>query len=220
MRLDFCGLGYSLDPPSHEDELANATSDIDAAIKQLQEHYQLEQFSLVGLCSGADNAFRIALKRPQIKGLILLDCYAYTNLRNRVNHYLQRIFRLSIWVDWVKSKFAKKRPKFGGSRSLAEAEGRRDLWEVNQPSLPEFRKGLSDLVARDTQLLFVYSGGAVAYNYEGQLKATVPEARNQQVSVVHYPNADHTYILSDDRKQMIDRVTSWIYESFGSKHID
>ncbi len=214
LRLDFSGLGYSKNPLDFDQERENIRRDIKQSIQHMKDELGIEQVVLLGLCSGADNAYRAALEFPQVTGVVMFDGYAYPNLKFRINHYLRRIGKLGVWVDWLRAKRrALSRP--WRSADTAAAEGRGDLWEVEQPDLATFRQGIGQLVERGTRLLMIYSGGMIECNYEKQLKDTVPEARSDAVTVTRFGAADHTYILSNDRRAVVDCVISWLTQNFG-----
>ena len=50
-------------------------------------------FILIGLCSGADLAFRAALADPRIVGAVLIDGLPYHTVRSRFHNYASRLIR-------------------------------------------------------------------------------------------------------------------------------
>ena len=113
LRMDFAGVGDSLGPPGHEDELsplfaADRTADIRAAIDVLQDR-GFRRFALHGNCAGAFHAYRCALAEPRIGMLLLLNMPIFEWQEGDTveaagrrlmtpSHYLRQLTRRSGWA--------------------------------------------------------------------------------------------------------------------------
>ncbi|NNF48568.1 MAG: hypothetical protein HKN65_01830, partial [Woeseiaceae bacterium] len=72
LRVDLGGIGDSITPPgiTYPESVAIDFADI---LDLLSSETDLEQVYLFGLCSGADNAVRLAADNPCVAGMVLLD---------------------------------------------------------------------------------------------------------------------------------------------------
>ena len=75
---------------------------------------------------------------------------------------------------------------------------------------------LVKLMARDVNLLYVYSGEEYdVYNYEGQFRHAFPAIDfNGKLKVIINREADHTYIFAQDRDKLVRQLSSWVNECY------
>lgn len=207
LRLDLSGLGYSAPDPDRQG-LDAALADCGAVFDWLESSYSLQRPVLMGSCSGADMAHRIAVVDERVRGCVFLDGYAYQNAQSVVSYYAARVHRKEVWSDWLAAHL-KRTPQ-------QEAPGDDDesFWDSEYPPLEQFRSELAAFVAREMPLLYVYTGSVREYNYESQLFDVCPEAREGPVSVRYFPRASHTYMLERDRLMLLDEVRDWAATSW------
>ena len=200
LRFDQSGLGDSALPTQATSDRRNR--EVDAAMRVLAQHTGVERFVLFGLCSGADDAFHVAAADRRVAGAILLDGLAYPTLGFWLRHAAPRLLDpRKLW------RYLGSRRKAGPS--LADF---RDF-----PSRPDAVRMLADMVARDTRLLFVFTGGAYLYfNHRAQLAACLGRAANApQVALEFWREYDHTFYLRKHRRVLIDRICGWMQSQFG-----
>ncbi|MEE4175218.1 MAG: alpha/beta fold hydrolase [Xanthomonadales bacterium] len=209
LRIDLSGIGYTPKRPGPQ-RVDSARKDADIVFDWLRTSCGLERPVLLGSCSGADLAHRIAVADDRVKGAVFLDGYAYRNSRSTLSYYSARVHRPDMWRKWIDTRLRK-----GEDPDDPEAEDEEaDFWDSEFPPLEQFRTELAGLLARDMPLLYVYTGSVREYTYEDQFFDVCPEARNGPVTVRYAPAADHTYRLERDRLRLLEAVATWATTAF------
>ena len=90
LRFDLSGRGDSAPARGMESYEQQAVADIRAAMNLLSERTGVSRFALMGICSGAENAFHAALADERVVGVTLMDSYHYPTLRTHFNRFRQR----------------------------------------------------------------------------------------------------------------------------------
>lgn len=204
LRLDMSGLGYSPKHPEHQGKEA-ALEDADRVFRWLQSELPSPRPVLLGSCSGAEMAHRIALADDRVAGCVFLDGYAYHTAQSKLRYYGSRVHRPDMWSKWLQSRLGPA----GAEQDAATDEEEEGFWESDVPPLEQFRADLDRLVARTMPLLFVYSGSVREYQYPEQFFDLCPGAHKGPVTVRYFPNADHTYLFERDRRALLDAVSDW-----------
>ncbi len=211
LRFDISGIGDSQLGDADLLYVERSRRDITDAMEMLNETIGANQFVLMGLCSGAFNAFRSAVANDQVVGCVFLDGYSYPTLRYRVRHYGPRILEGKRWARFIRRKL-----RIG--RGSEEFSRRDDSVLIETEIVPKdrFAGQLSTLVNRGTRMLFVYTGGGPQpFNYPRQLHDAFPQIDLEQTStVLWYPYADHTYSLPGHRSRVLDDIDAWMAEEF------
>ncbi len=73
LRIDFSGIGDSPDASDSARFETRAPKEARAAMDALSELAQVNRFALIGLCSGAEIAFKAALLDPRVCALVLVN---------------------------------------------------------------------------------------------------------------------------------------------------
>ncbi len=96
-RIDVAGKG---DTPRRltGDAKESLLLDYDQCCQAIQNQSGICSFILIGLCSGADDAFSIATERKNVAGMVMLDGYAARTWRYFLRHYSSRMFQLEPWL--------------------------------------------------------------------------------------------------------------------------
>jgi hypothetical protein len=213
LRIDCSGKGDS--PPSTGalSNRATVRQDINDAFDYVQKHKSISKFVLVGLCSGADDAFDVSGVDPRVSGLILLDGYAYRTPKFYIYRYGPKIFKLTNWIQFVRRML---RESLGGSGKSSDFE--EDIFGMTFPPKSDYERGLSQLLDNGSRILIVHSSGwHEYYNYENQFWDSFPALQSRDgIAVMYFPKADHTYSLSSDRNLLIDHLVSWCHQSYDS----
>lgn len=198
LRFDLDGIGDSgscysnlaLDDRSHQE--------IDAALNLMQEKFDIEQFVLIGLCSGAEAAFRQAKTDQRVVGVVMFDPFAYAtpsakwrSLRHRVYRRLLRILGL-YRPDQLEGKYS------GMS-----------LVNYRYMEKPESSTILKTLVARRAFVHFIYTSSVIeVFNHPKQLRQAFPDINldNNNVVVDWLPQVSHTPVFNYQLNIMSNRV--------------
>jgi hypothetical protein len=205
LRLDLSGLGYTPARPGLRG-VESALQDADVVFSWLESSYSLSRPVLLGSCSGADMAHRIAKADERVHGCGFLDGYAYHNSLSTLQYYSTRLHRPDLWRKWVQTRL--------GNAEEEDAEDEEVFWQSETPSLEQFRSDLGGFLARGLRLLYVYSGSVREYRYESQFFDVCPEARGREVTVRYYPQADHTYWRERNRIKLLDSLCDWASSAF------
>lgn len=205
LRLDLSGLGYSPARPGIRG-VESALEDADEVFSWLRTSYSLTRPVLLGSCSGADMAHRIAVADERVRGCGFLDGYAYHNSLSTLHYYSTRLHRPDMWRKWVQSRL--------GKMDDPAAEEEAGFWQSETPTLEQFRSDLGKLMGRDLPLLYVYSGSVREYRYENQFFDVCPEAGDGRVTVRYFPQADHTYWRERHRLRLLDALCDWASHTF------
>jgi hypothetical protein len=207
LRLDLSGLGYSPARPGVRG-VASALEDADVVFSWLQSSFSMTRPVLLGSCSGADMAHRIAVADERVQGCGFLDGYAYHNSLSTLQYYSTRLHRPDLWRKWFRSHL--------GRNEEEVVEEEEVFWQSETPTLEQFRSDLAGFIARKLSLLYVYSGSVREYRYENQFFDVCPEARDARVAVRYYPQADHTYWRERNRLRLLDALCDWASNAFSS----
>lgn len=209
-RLDISGLGDSGPRPGQWELQDRALIDAQEAMDFLAQRTGARRFIAAGLCAGALHAHGIAVSDPRVVGAVLLDGYAYPSLRFLLRRYGPRLASPSAIL-----RFARRRwDTFNGHAPTPVAKT--DILDLAFPPQIQVGDDLRQLMDRDVQLLFVYSGNWHPYfNYRDQLRDNFPEVPfGSRLAVEHFPEADHTYTLLEDRERLFERVVIWARAKF------
>jgi alpha/beta superfamily hydrolase len=206
LRFDVSGVG---DSPPRTDGLPLRTAalgDIREALDFVGAQLGASTFILVGLCSGADLAFRAALDDERIVGAVLIDGLPYHTLRSRFHHYSSRLIRRGGW----RRLLALDGPVWRRLRGQAEparpsaATGRRDV-----PPRHEAEANLRQLTERGVRLLLLYTPDR-DYSYPRHFADTFPHVRSDRVDVAYFPDSDHTFTLRANQDLLVRSIYGWI----------
>jgi pimeloyl-ACP methyl ester carboxylesterase len=201
LRFDQSGLGDS--PVATAASADRRHAELRAAIDLLAAETGATRFVIGGICSAADNAFRLAAVEPRVHGLLLLDGLAYRTPGYWLRYLPPRIFHPGkLWRWWRQRSTQADMANFRDFPTRAEAVARMDA-----------------MVARDMRLLFVFTGGAYRYfNHAGQLAACFGKAaRSPGVSMAYWRDCDHTFYLRRDRERLQALVAAWLEREFGTR---
>lgn len=199
LRFDQSGLGDSA--VSTKATGNRRSEELAAAIDLLAAETGARRFVVGGICSAADNAFRLAANGPRIDGLLMLDGLAYRNVGWWLRHLPPRLRPRKLWHWWRRR---------GSDADMANF---RDF-----PTRPEAVAQMRAMAGRGMRMLFVYTGGAYRYfNHAGQFSASLgPGARSPHVWLAYWRDCDHTFYRARDRERLQALVGDWLEREFGA----
>ncbi len=210
LRFDMSGVGDSEVQEGGLLYIERSVGDTLAAVDVLDERFGSDRVVLLGLCTGAFNAFRSALRDDRVAGCVLLDGYSYPTMRSRYRHYRSRVFQLGRWAGYLGRKLG-----IASSTSQRPAD---DLIIFENEVVPRDRWAgeLKSLIDRDARLLMIYTQlGPLVFNYERQLHDAFPELElDSSVTVRYFPDADHTFTLPGNREVAMATIESWMLANF------
>ena len=201
-RYDQAGLGDSPIPSQQGGD--RRQREARAAMTLVGAETGVMRFVLGGLCSGADDAFHLAVGDPRVVGCLLLDGLGYRTPGFWVRHLIPRLFSPRRWVS-VLGKLKSDQPGLLDYRDF--------------PPQAEARAQLQALVARGVHFLWIHTSGSYYYvNHAGQLAGALgPAARSARVKVEFWRDCDHTFYLRQDRRKLLSRTVEWMQGSFAAE---
>jgi len=211
LRMDISGIGDSkmrLLPDSSPASIADLSETMD----YLSGAYHQNKFVLMGLCSGADNSHRVATLDSRVIGTVNLDGYCPKNYKYSIKYYSNRFSSPRFIKEKILELFKK--------RCCTEHKGvfdqKSEALARAFPSKEKLCLDFSSLLERSVRMLYVFTRGVEYYcNYQNQLKDVLaPLDTKDLLQVQMYPYFDHTFSRGKARKQVIDRITAWLQESF------
>jgi len=204
LRFDLSTLGdsgASSEPLSREQQVR---SDVADAMALLREQAGCSHFVLIGLCSGAQNAHLVAHGNEAVAGVVFLDGYAYRTTGYKLRHNLPRLLN--------PARVARHLARRWHAPQAAAESG----FRVEFPPQTRVRDELAGMLQRGLKLCFIYSGGASYFNHRRQFGECYGRAlaTHPGVSVSYVKEVDHTYILTEDRRRLLDRIETWLCTHF------
>lgn len=218
LRFDLAGIGDSGRPRSTV--LADSVrDDIADSIDLMCSRCGADAVVLVGLCSGADNAYLAALRDPRVAGVVLMDPTTFRTWGFHVRDVWRRVASPGWWVRLASREAAALRMgpaavrRLRKGRPTREAAPRRPaFYGMMTATRSEVRLGLEKLVGRGVRLLYVFTGGRKAsYNYAGQFRDAFRGLDFRGLlDVAYVPGADHTFSRVRDRTELFATILRWL----------
>jgi pimeloyl-ACP methyl ester carboxylesterase len=203
LRFDLGGIGDSGEAYAGYPLEQRTYLQIKAALDHLGERFQLDGIVLAGLCSGADDSFRQAERDERVTGVVMVDPFAYRTIGFLWRHLLFRAQRRLLRAVGLYRPPTKNR-----AASLVDYE---------HLPLVESRRILRELLRRQVQVSFVYTGGMREhFNHPGQLRAMFRDTPlSARVSVDYLPQLEHTQLLQAERRILIEVIAARLASSTG-----
>ena len=214
LRFDVGGMGDSL---AHKDpgyDVDRVIADIRYAMDELTERKGIKRFVLMGLCTGASNAHKVAVIDDRVEGYISLGGYAYPTRQFYIRQYWalaldpKRIFNVVLRLG--RKLFSKS--ETGNKETLLSEQFH---WWLLPPK-DKTRKDFVTLVDRGVNLLLVFSAGERnSFNYRQQMEHAFSSVDFKgRLKVVLNKYADHTYSMAIDRDRLMSQMIGWLNDCY------
>lgn len=209
-RLDLNGIGDSLSVKGADYNEDSIIDDVRMAIDELESKKEITDFVIMGLCTGAANAHKVAVVDERVKSAAFMGGYAYPTWRFYMRRYLPAMMdpvRVKNLLLRIVRRVISKSTTDGQSFEMPEDFG---WWKL--PAKNEVHGDLVKLVDRGVDLLYIYSGDeSEVYNYQDQFQQAFSSIDfNGKLKVIINEEADHTYIMAEDRDRLISQISSWL----------
>jgi pimeloyl-ACP methyl ester carboxylesterase len=219
LRFDLAGQGDSRSAVAEGDYRAQAVRDICAAMDHLETTSKIRRFILIGICSGAVNAYWTALADPRVYGVLLFDGYWYRSRWTSLVRNWKRA-RASSWrtkLDALWRRLPRLRPRPG--KDMKEHAEIFDEGMSEHPTVAQFAASMQKLVDRGASVQLVYSGSVIDYYcYQRQfLDVFGGYSFSERVRCHFRPDIDHTFVTLEGQRQMIDLTLNWASEIVPAK---
>jgi pimeloyl-ACP methyl ester carboxylesterase len=206
LRFDRSGVGDSLPRRDGLSLHAAALGDVQDALDFVGARYDVSSFILVGLCSGADLAFRAAMCDERVVGTVLIDGLPYETVRSRLYHYASRLMQ----PGGRQRLFARDGPLLRALRcAKLPARGGTAFLQRDVPPREEAEATLCELTKRGARLLLIYTPGR-EYSYRSQFRDMFPNVRGDNIEVAFFEDVDHTFTLRASQDLLVRTVDRWI----------
>jgi hypothetical protein len=213
LRFDLGGIGDSLSAREHATMQELVLRDIRDAVDVASSQDPARGVVLIGLCSGADNAFQAAVQDSRVVGAVLIDPNTHRTRGFYVRHYLRAIFDRSMWRTLLTgqhpitarlTRFLRERGDIAAASVF--------LAPTSLPPKETVRNQLAGLLERNCGLLYVFTGGLPwRYNHGKQFARTYPDlASHSRLQTKYFGLSDHTFSNPLWQKQLVRTVVDWI----------
>lgn len=210
MRFDLSGIG---DSPARDDGLPFAASVVQEtreAMDFLARSRGVTSFALFGICSGADNALRVACNDSRVVGAALIDPYNLPSVARVFHVYANRLLSLRSWGRLLSGRslvWSSARTAVALQRT-ARSEG--DDYASLLPSREEFVAALKSLADRGVQVDLLFTGESPAYvNYRRLLRRPIRRwASRARIRVEYLRDMDHVFTLVRSQRRLVDLIES------------
>jgi dienelactone hydrolase len=215
LRFDLSGLGDSEPRKDSRSDEERAVLDLQDAMDYLFELKSIQNFIVVGLCSGVDPAHAVAVSDLRVRGAIFIDGYAYTTpgyyLRLGLDRAM-RVFGRSNYSRWFRRVML---PRL--TRRAPSVNDSSPIFDRSFPPRDQFKADLLTMLGRGVQALFLYTRQAYFFNHRGQFADMIGDsAPPQGVDVEHQMGADHVFTSVSERARAVEFMTDWIESRFGA----
>ena len=211
LRFDLSGIGDSRARRDNVSIDERAVLETREAMDYLTKNRDIRRFVLVGLCSGADDAFRTALKDSRVLGLGMIDPCLYPSMGHSLRAYAGRLIKPRSWLDLVTGRSDLWRIIGNTVRARSGKERPEAAWDWKQIPADEFREGLVSMADRGTKLLLVYSPeNSAYYNYRKHVRQQLGHKglpSNLRVECIR--GADHTFTQWRHQAALLDVAEDW-----------
>lgn len=220
LRFDYSGIG---DSDQRRDSLPfeeSAVLETKEAMDYLAKAKGVQQFILIGLCSGADMAHETAVADPRVAGLVLLDAWAYKTFAYQVRRIAPKLLDLGQWRHSISVRFKEATASSSGDGVACMPGGEGVEYEVPKyvrvfPPRERVAKDLAGFVSRNVAMYYVWTGGLQEYNHEGQHASTFREVKFGDLLREEWlPDADHIVTGLQHQAYLTEHVTAWAQQRF------
>lgn len=207
LRFDLSGMGDSEQRPGGQAGPQRDVLDIKEAMQHMEERFGIEEFVLLGLCSGTDSTHTASLADDRVVGAVFLDGYTYPTTAYHMRRWFVRPLQLARWTRWLKRRLRRLlNPASPASPNDAAVYSR------EYPSQGQFVADVRALTMRSVRLLYIFTGTVdYRYNHEGQLFEILGDAAPKHlVSTDYFRHVDHLFSTDAARALLNQRVSDWL----------
>jgi pimeloyl-ACP methyl ester carboxylesterase len=213
IRFDVSGIGDSL---IHKDSINYAErikNDVIEVIDFFQEKTGINQFILIGLCAGAENAHAVAVEDKRVSGIVMIDGFTYPTLFYYLVDYIPYFLNYLRLTRSIIKRVKRTKRLF---EKQCEIDVTSHVFVRTFPPRKKIAGELEEMARRGLFILNIYSGKIAGYNYASQYKTMFRDVNFRgRMKLVFYKDADHTFSSISERKKMMDCIFDWLNETFG-----
>ena len=223
LRFDHSSIGDSETSLSDQPFDQLAIGDAKQAMDFMRDQRGIEQFMLIGLCSGAVTAFNTACVDRRVTGIVMINARRYRT----DNEWMLYVMNKG-WARWYWKRslfnFASWRKAFTGKtqyRRLAGVIHRQIKDRITRSrKVPEVAQKLASdlhgLIERHTRILLVYSQDDHGLDYIRAILGKDLERLQANGALKNeiVLRSDHTFTLLKNQKRLFKIIENWIAARF------
>jgi alpha-beta hydrolase superfamily lysophospholipase len=209
LRFDLSGIGDSGRRAHAMNPEAAALEDIREVVDWAAAKFNLNEFVVVGLCSGSDIALRYGPTDRRVVGLVLLDPQIPPTARYYINYVRERIRRPRSWLTFASGRG----PIWGGVATLITSMWSREKEPIKLGSPADLEHQYRTSLANGIHLFVALTGGELAWRqtYREQLLDAFPSVPfADKLRLEYFPTSDHTFSSAEDRSRLNDMIEGWL----------
>ena len=213
MRLDLSGLGDSQIRDGKKSLAERAELDVVDAFDALQQKLGVDQFVLIGLCSGAFNSHRISVSEDRVVGAVFMDGIVFRTPGFYVRQFLG-FLRPRKLRNAIKRRMERRKLESANQKNARELAS--SAFFDNSELCPETTKGeLEGLLNRGVRMLFLYTDGYDDISGPAQFKEMFGlEPNRDLLQLEYYDTSEHTFRLTANREKALSRIADWYRTGF------
>ena len=206
-RFDFSGVGDSevrKDSIPIEERFIMETIE---AMDYVASVTDTDRFIVGGLCSGGDGAYWAGLRDERVCGVWQIDAFCYPTFGWYRRKYAPKLLDPTAWVHSIKVRLrsddddAEERD----DESFVKPEYRRIF-----PPKEEVGRGLGELLERNVDLYFLFTGGLEEYSYERQHEDAFPELDlGRRARLRFIADCNHTVTDLEHQRILVRDLVEW-----------
>lgn len=218
-RFDLSTIGDSAARKSRLSYEERAVDETKEAMDFLSSLSGSNKFIIIGLCTGADNAHRVAVADKRVIGCVFLDGYSYPTPRfylykilPKIHKFTQKIISLEKWVGLTKKIFKKLTTR--NNADTGENVGEAVYWKL--PPKEQAAKEYAELINRNVCLYFVFTEEQIlSFNYTNQIRDSFNTLDfGNLLNVDLFALSDHTYTYLSQRELLFSGIKNWLSINF------
>ncbi len=219
LRFDVAGMG---DSPARRDtgyDADRTIADIKSAMDELTDRRGTRRFVAMGLCTGANNAHKVAVVDDRVAGCVFLGGYAYPTWQFYIRRYGPKALSpkrvINVLLRRGRSLISKS--ETGKKEDRTRTSDGFHWWVL--PPKERTRTDFMTLVDRGVNLLFVFSGAeSNRYNYTRQMEHAFSSVDFKgRLKILINKDAHHAYIMASDRDKLVSQVIGWLSKCFAEQ---
>ncbi|MFT6731959.1 MAG: pimeloyl-ACP methyl ester carboxylesterase [Polaribacter sp.] len=217
LRFDLSGIGDSINHSTNADYSEQVIKDVGMAINYIKKNYAIDKVILFGICTGADNAHKVAAVNPNVVGAIFVDGYAYRTFKFLMCRYLPILMDFSRIKNLLNRIMTYHFKRTNNKTSLANAAFEtRGVFTWKLPPKKQVVDELNKILNGGAELFYIFTGGSNHYcNYPSQFEKSLSKVKfGNQLKVRFDEDVDHTFILEQDQRILFREVKSWLADNF------
>ena len=218
LRMDLSGIGDSQAETGTQEGVcypSRSITDIQAAMDFLQIRFSLNRFVVVGLCSGADNAFQVGLTDPRVVGAVMMNPLTFrihdqetVEMGYRSQQWQNSVLSRDKWTKLIRGEL-NLAPIFRNLVGDIFVKGKRQLHGEKMPEVKNVPESLESMAKRGVDMLLVSTVGDPGIKF---VDTHFPDRMKSLEKVrgfkrKNFKGTDHTFTSRYAQKLVLETIT-------------